>query len=572
MTNSQASTELIINNRYTIKDLVNDKLGEGGIGVVYKALDLKASNESQPFVVVKLLHQGLIHDRWVINKFEKEAQAIVEKIKHIGVVEGKESGVLPDGRPYLVMEYIKGESLRDLVKRNTEGVDLERSANILKQFGDALTAIHKANIYHRDLKPDNIMLCFNDKKEECIKIIDFGIATVKESTDEKTKTTQVAGTPVYMAPEQIMEGKPTAKSDIYAMGIIAYELLTGRRPFTVEAGENAYISLYQQQMAGLKNPAKQLRRKLSDEVDNLIKQALEFEQNNRFDSAEEFGNKLYKALLESVEDSTKKSDLPNFVTKVPAQITSNQQVSSPLSTTDVKPQSKNHLIIIVGLILIVGITGLITKNFLISDSTLNKPTPVATNSPTTPNNNQPANKLNYSVELTEFRDGKYQSPSLITGASIIVHDKDKILFDFGGEQAGYVYMLNQSPKDLDNGVPKYNVLFPGEKEVNQLSANQIIKLPSKDEPIVITGATGLEKFWIIWSKEQIQELESLRILLSPKEDGVVKDPTKAIFIKQLLEKYSSDKLVKTNEDKEAGQMHSTSSENVIAILTEITHR
>ncbi|KAF0247719.1 MAG: serine/threonine protein kinase, partial [bacterium] len=129
---SQAA--LSINNRYVVADLEKDKLGEGGIGVVYRAMD----EQENRFVAIKILHSLITHDPWIKDKFDKEAQAII-RIKHEGVVTGIEAGKLDDGRPYLVMEYIEGQSLRKPIEQSSNGMDLARSANIIKKFGQALT-------------------------------------------------------------------------------------------------------------------------------------------------------------------------------------------------------------------------------------------------------------------------------------------------------------------------------------------------------------------------------------------------------------------------------------------------
>src|SRR5205823_6779753 len=123
-----------------------------------------------------------------------------------------------DNKPFLVMEYIKGGNLRTEIDP-TKGLKggLNRVARLIKQLGKAITAAHSVGVYHRDLKPENIMLAEQEDGSEQVKVIDFGIATVKESYDEKTKATVFAGSLLYMAPEQIT-GTPIAASDIYALG------------------------------------------------------------------------------------------------------------------------------------------------------------------------------------------------------------------------------------------------------------------------------------------------------------------------------------------------------------------
>lgn len=532
---------LNIKNRYLVVDLEKDKLGEGGIGVVYKAFD----NQENKFVAIKVLHSLITHDPWIKDKFDKEAQAII-RIKHEGVVAGIEADRLDDGRPYLIMEYIEGQSLRKPIEQSSNGMDLARSADILKQFGQALTAIHKSGVYHRDLKPENIMLTFNNGDEK-IKIIDFGIATVKESPDEKTKSTaQLAGTVLYMAPEQILEGNISAKSDIYAMGVIAYEMVTGRRPFyrSKLSEISDYLKFYELQKAGLEVRPKQLRPDLSQEADELIIQALEFDFLKRPITAEDFGNKLYDAIKKTSLAPVPKSEI---------------EESKPALRLE------KYLIVLV-IVLTIGMVA-IGKIYLFYSEDINKLTPIPSNTPT-----PSLNKFSYFIELEEFRDGKYQKAFPITGVTIVVHNKDHVLFNVSSEKTGYIYLLNESPKPLDNNTPKYNILFPAEKEVNQILVNKEIKLPNKDQAMEITDVEGVEKYWIVWSKEQILELESLRRLLNRKDKGIVQNLNEIGRIKELLGKYSNGQFVKIVEDKKAKKMLASSTESIIVVSIELEHK
>lgn len=527
---SSNSSQIALNikNRYVVKDLEKDQIGEGGIAIVYRALD----KQENKLVAVKMLHSLMTHDPWIKNKFDEEAKAII-RIKHEGVVVGIEAGRLQDDRPYLVMEYIEGQSLRKPIKESSNGMGLARTANIIKKFGQALTAIHKCGVYHRDLKPENIMLISENNFEQ-VKVIDFGIATVKESPDEKTKaTTHLAGTLSYMSPEQIYECKISASSDIYSMGVIAYEMVTRRLPFSVSEiyDISSYLKLYELQQKGVTMRPKQLRPDLPQEADDLIMQALEFDLSKRPATAEDFGNRFYEAI------NKKETPAPVPAPKPTTEITNTLQLS---------PRLKTYLIVLVAVLFSLVMATLI---FL----------PVSTN-------------FTYFVELEEFRDGRYQETFPITGLTVVVHNKDRVWFNLSSEKEGYVYLLNESPKPLENNTPMYNVLFPAEEEINLLSSYKETRLPKKDQAMEITDTIGVEKYWIIWAKEQIPTLESLRPLPNPKDEGVVRDLNKINTIKQLLEKYSSDKLVKIIEDKKTKKMLASSTKNIIVVSVELDHK
>src|SRR5205814_7603294 len=176
-----------------------------------------------------------------------------------------DTGELPDGKPYIVMQFIDGVTLRSQIR--PEGMPFDRAAEILRQIGRALGVAHDKGILHRDLKPENIMLQSFGGGEEQVKIIDFGIAKLKDSlVAPSTATGATAGTVAYMAPEQLT-GKPvSAATDIFAMGAVAYELVTGRKPFNPETG----FELLEMQRSGVRVKPKDLRPSLSEAASDLI--------------------------------------------------------------------------------------------------------------------------------------------------------------------------------------------------------------------------------------------------------------------------------------------------------------
>lgn len=293
---------MLIADRFEIEK----EIGRGGIGVVYKAIDKKANNN--PVVVKVLIEQKDNATRdWVERHFLKEAKAL-KLINHPSVVQLIDSGTTSDGNAFFAMEYVKGYDLRSQIdpKRGLIG-DYERVAKIIYQLGDAISAAHEKGIYHRDLKPENIMLQKPQDldDEEQVKVIDFGIATVKDSYDEKTKTTQLlAGSLHYMAPEQL-ENRPSSSSDIYSLGAIAYEMVTGRPPFMPEAPNYAIaiFQLLQMQKQGVKIKPKDLRPSLPEVAQIIILKALAFEPEERYKVARNFGSDLAKALKSNWIDS-----------------------------------------------------------------------------------------------------------------------------------------------------------------------------------------------------------------------------------------------------------------------------
>lgn len=279
---------VLLNGRY----LLGRRLGEGGFGSVYLAQDQTMHGR---LVVVKIqLHQSM-DNPWFERKFSEEIRAL-SLIDHPGVVSAIDSGRTPDGKPFLVMQYVDGVTLREVM--TPEGMPLAKAAEILKQMGHALAAAHEKGIWHRDLKPENLMLQKMSGGGERVRLIDFGIATIADLNADLT-TTRVAGSVLYMAPEQRM-GQPSAAADIYAMGLIAYEMLTGRKPFL---SDNA-AQVTTLQKVGVRLKPSDLRPSVNPQTDRLILQSLEFDPSKRPADAREFGDRLHRSLLPTGELSS----------------------------------------------------------------------------------------------------------------------------------------------------------------------------------------------------------------------------------------------------------------------------
>src|SRR2546421_5372751 len=180
---------------------IESELGQGGVGAVYLASDRKLHDKH---IVIKILLDKSLQNSWVVQKFQQEKEALA-RVDHPGVVGILDTGELPDGKPYIVMQYVEGESLRDAIRSRHEGMELERAASIIKQIGAALSVVHAKGIFHRDLKPENIMLQRLGGLAEQVKIVDFGIAKVKQSVIAPSTVTgsATAGTIIYMSPEQL---------------------------------------------------------------------------------------------------------------------------------------------------------------------------------------------------------------------------------------------------------------------------------------------------------------------------------------------------------------------------------
>lgn len=222
------------------------KIGEGGMGVVYEAEHHRIGRR----VAIKLLHRQFGDDPQVAQRFLNEART-VNIIRHRGLVEIFEYGQLPDGTLYFVMEYLDGQSLRQRLLARRAPFPVPETAGLATQMARALAAAHAKGIIHRDLKPENVMVVADPVTPglDWVKILDFGIAKVRVGSappnstnriDVRTRTGSYMGTPLYMAPEQHGEAETAdGKADVFALGVMLYEMLAGRLPYKTNA-----LSLY----------------------------------------------------------------------------------------------------------------------------------------------------------------------------------------------------------------------------------------------------------------------------------------------------------------------------------------
>lgn len=272
-----------VKGRYRIKS----KLGSGGVGIVYLAEDLKLMSR---LVVVKFLHEHGQAEPGRLTKFLQEAEALA-RLDHPGIVSAFDADETADGAHFLVMQYVEGKTLRAVMREGP--MDLLRIAAILRQLGSALEAAHAKGVIHRDLKPENIMLQQHGGDRETVKLIDFGVARVEASTvTGDTAIIGIAGTPSYMAPEHL-SGKPVAASDIFSLGVIAAEMLTGRRPFDAKQP----FSLRQQHKQGVgKEAIRELRSQVPPEAEKAIREALSYETAGRPASARVLCDRVAAAL------------------------------------------------------------------------------------------------------------------------------------------------------------------------------------------------------------------------------------------------------------------------------------
>jgi serine/threonine-protein kinase len=267
----------VLDGKYRIVRLI----GEGGMGAVFEGENVRISRR----VAIKVLHGAALEKAETVQRFEREAQA-AGRIGSDHILEILDLGTLPDGERYMVMEFLNGETLSARIKR-FERLTPEQIVPLIRQALVGLGAAHQAGIIHRDLKPDNIFV-LNEKTgiRDYVKIIDFGISKFNALGGDMgmTRTGAVMGTPYYMSPEQAKgSGGVDHRSDLYAIGVILYEAVTGEVPFT----GNTFNELMFKIVLSEPRPLQQVIPNLDPRFTELVTRAMAREPAHRFSSAEE---------------------------------------------------------------------------------------------------------------------------------------------------------------------------------------------------------------------------------------------------------------------------------------------
>jgi serine/threonine protein kinase len=547
----------ILDARYVIEK----EIGQGGIGVVYLARDRKLSNH----VVVKTLIEQARADsgsEWIEEKFRQEIE-VMARINHPGVVGAIDVGALPGGGVYLVMQYIPGPSLRDAISAGR--IDLARAGALMRQLGQALAAVHEHNVIHRDLKPENILLQ-QAGGAEYAKIIDFGVAKVRAEMSDATEAhkTMIAGTPSYIAPEQL-QGLPTTASDIYALGVIAYEMLTGRPPITT----NNILDIARMQREGDFPRPRQLRPELPAAAEAVILKALAFDLQHRYGNAREFGDDLANALT-SEEKKSRPQAKAHVLNLDTGEVGDPELTAKFRATTPHRPLAKRVAPLVLAALLALASVG--AYYYATSGGPPEEKKGVESSTIS-------ERQLSYLMKVKPNpKHNPGAEPFDSSGAGIIFKAGDQVRLIVSSLQSGYLYVINEGPAQID-GLPALNLLFP-DPTINggsaQISANQPIQFPypsgtPEQDWFVFDKEEGMEKLWLVWSERSAPELEDVKGWVNPKDQGVIGNPQQIISVKKYLEAQSAIKpeIVK---DGITQQTKLIAKGEAIAYLVRLEHR
>src|SRR5262245_29369249 len=569
--------------------MIERELGRGGVGVVFLARDERL--HGMP-VVIKFLLEDAGRNRWLIGKFSQEAEALT-RINHPGVVRVIDRDLSDDGRPFFVMEFIKGRSLRDVMGQG--GMDLAYVAHLARQTGSALHAAHQQGVFHRDLKPENIMLEQLSGGDEQVKLIDFGIAkVVNPQAGNETEIAVVAGSRQYIAPEQLLSQTASPATDVYALAIIVYEMVTGRLPFNPQGPTHFLVmqELMRLQRGESFVTPRAFRPDLPEAAQILLLNALSFDPARRPQNARIFAEDLAQALIGRISADTRptaavQSPVPvpahgpaaspdeppardtapetEIVTPedlMPARATDANaaaRTSAPISPrsatapiregreTSAKSKGRKPPIVAVLITLVaVAAVAIVAVRTLwpsvwagLKTGITQSPTPqTATPGPAAP---EAELRFNYSITVRPNpKNFPGRAPTQLSGERLFAPG-DQIHVFFISPQRGYLYIINESPP-VAGQASNFNFLFPTpttNKGSALISAGQTVRIPDHDLGYVLDEEQGMEKLWLIWAAGEVAELEPLKRLANPRDKGSVKDAAQIETLRRFLDARSA---------------------------------
>ncbi len=304
---------MIIRNKYQILE----RIGVGGMGVVYKVRHL-TFNE---VCAIKIVNDVIAGDANFLQRFQKEA-VVTRKLRHPNAVRVDDFDYTEDGRPFIVMELVEGKNIGEILQEQGP-FRAPRAVRITAQVARALGVAHKLGVVHRDIKPGNILLTTDESGQETAKVLDFGIAKLREAVGEAnagmTMTGMVVGTPLYMSPEQFMgkkaDGEIDGRTDLYSLGVVLYQMVTAQLPFE---GDTLYALMMLHMQGTVKSPREVVPElNIPESLSRVILKAIDKSREKRFQTAEEFVAALDEVANEQAsqaapDDQVLRNQLPDI--------------------------------------------------------------------------------------------------------------------------------------------------------------------------------------------------------------------------------------------------------------------
>jgi serine/threonine protein kinase len=510
------------------------KLGEGGMGEVLLAQDTVLERN----VALKLLPDEFITDRDRVRRFEQEARA-ASALNHPNIVTIHEiSHARTEGGDlhFIAQEFIEGQTLRRRIEDG--GLSLLEALDVSVQVASALQVAHSAGIAHRDIKPENIML----RPDGFIKILDFGLAKLlaprseasgsipENSTfaQEKTAPGTILGTAVYMSPEQARGIEVDARSDIWSLGVVFYETLTGRLPFQGATMSDIIVSILEREPP----PLSRFLPRAPLEAERIIRKALAKKRDERYQAVSEMALDLksLKQRLEFDAELARFSEVDMLTKPMAANLQTEEHVARRTLAPDQKPGTRASSTLPralrIGAILLVASVACFFAWSYFRPKT------------STPPASTPERRISYWLTVQRMRnDREYEAPFESSGREIF-ESGWKFRLNLNSPQSGYVYLLNEGP--TSGGAISYSLLFPSPSIHNgsaQIAADQ----PIQTGWYFLSEHAGTERLWIVWAAQPAPELEAVKGVFNSIDKGVIRDQKLLYNVRELLNKDSQAK-------------------------------
>ena len=496
-------------------------LGKGGMGEVYLARDQKLGRK----VALKVLPKQFTQDPMRVKMFEREARA-ASALNHPNIITIFDIGRFENAQ-FIATEYIDGQTLRQRIK--TSAMAMRELLDVAIQTAGALATAHDAGIVHRDIKPENVML----RRDGYVKVLDFGLAKLTETISVSqinhdaitrggayTTTGLVMGTVSYMSPEQARGETVDGRSDIFSLGVLIYEMATGKTPFTGATAIEVLAATLEREPI----PLTQCDQRIPAELERIVAKSLRKDRERR-----------YQTIRDMLVDLQSLKQQLDF------------------EATGIVPSRRSRkksvlLGSIAALALVIVVAGAIffPKIFLSSVAPERVVTPERTLS-------------YYLIAQRDPRRFPNSQPFRSTGEHIF-EAWYQVRLMISSDQAGYLYVLNEGPPDQVNNLANYVMLFPDSDTNNwsaAISANRTVQIPPTSEKsdgncIQFDDEKGTEKLWLVWSERSVSELEAVKHLANFNDGGAIRDPDQAIAIAQYLARHYASKpdAIKDEEQKQ----------------------
>jgi serine/threonine protein kinase len=535
-------------------------LGRGGMGEVYLAEDSKLGRK----IALKLLLGEFTKNEDLIRRFTQEAKA-ASALNHPNIVTVYEIGQT-NSTEYIATEYIEGETLRSHLAKTR--MELREILDIVIQLAGALSAAHTAGIIHRDIKPENVML----RPDGYAKILDFGLAKLTSVRAPgssppaadleaatlvrmETEPGMMLGTPFYMSPEQARGLNVDARADIFSLGVMTYEMLSGHRPFVGDTNLDVLISTIEKEP----RPLAHYVPETPSELQRIVNRTLCKDRDERYQTAKDLWIDL-KNLRDEVafEAKRERSGVPEHqgVSDATTLIQKSAVTDAALGTATAatrKSWRKRSVISACA----VAVIGIVAAKLWLSPAPL-RPAVERT--------------LNYFVMVQKYRDGKpFEAPFRLPG-EINFENGYRVRLHFSSPQDGHLYIFNEGPSTSENALP-LNVLFPSPTANDGLSlvpANSTIEIP-KQSWFRFDAASGTEKVWIVWSATSIADLEKTKMFVNEKDLGAISDAGVDRAVKNFLSSSRSSSNPTIERDDSKRETHVKASGDIVIHVLALEH-